>query len=70
MQKFCKLSPYISDIYKLSGVDHSGLFIYYVRSAKVLSTNREQKAAFCYFWGRFFSDWALATSFRQQVLIF
>lgn len=56
MQKFCKLSPYISDIYKLSGVDHSGLFIYYVCSAKVLSTNREQKAAFCYFWGRFFSD--------------
>jgi len=54
MQKFCKLSPYISDIYKLSGVDHSGLFIYYVHSAKVLSTNREQKAAFCYFWLDFF----------------
>jgi len=46
MQKFCKLSPYFSDVYKLSGVDHSGLFIYYVCSAKALSTNREQKGAF------------------------
>lgn len=53
MQKFCKLSPYISDIYKLSGVDHSGLFIYYVRSAKALGTNREQKAAFLLFSGLF-----------------
>lgn len=51
MQKFCKLSPYISDIYKLSGVDHSGLFIYYVHSAKALGTNREQKAAFLLFSG-------------------
>lgn len=49
MHKFCKLSPYISDIYKLSGVDHSGLFIYYVCSAKALDTNREQKAAFLLF---------------------
>lgn len=46
MQKFCKLSPYFSDVYKLSGVDHSGLFIYCVHTAKALSTNREQKAAF------------------------
>lgn len=48
MQKFCKLSPYISDIYKLSGVDHSGLFIYYVHSVKALGTSREQKAAFLF----------------------
>lgn len=48
MQKFCKLSPYISDIYKLSGVDHSGLFIYYVHCAKALGTSREQKAAFLF----------------------
>lgn len=51
MQKFCKLSPYISDIYKLSGVDHSGLFIYYVHSVKVLGSSREQKAAFLLFSG-------------------
>lgn len=51
MQKFWKLSPYISDIYKLSGVDPSGLFIYYMNSVKALGTSREQKADFLLFTG-------------------
>jgi len=68
MQKFCKLSPYFSDIYKLPGVDHGGLFIYYVCSAKALSTNREQKGAF--FAILFDFPLRLATTFREQVLIF
>lgn len=68
MQKFWKLSPYISDIYKLSGVDHSGLFIYYMNSVKALGTSREQKADFLLFTGSF--CFRLATGLRQQVSIF